>query len=137
MQRDRLLFDDVTSQMDKLEDFTGRVKKMLPSETQDRIAMFIFFIVLPLGFLFEIFVVLPNEHEVMSKGWNVRVGILMFLGLNAFANVYKIISVGPNGNYSDLPAIQKPGYRFCYNCQLNEPPRSHHCPGNCEINHMQ
>nr|CDP96603.1 BMA-DHHC-1, isoform b [Brugia malayi] len=56
------------------------------------------------------------------------VGILMLFGLNAFANVYKVISVGPNGNCSDLPAVQKHGYRFCYNCQLNEPPRSHHCP---------
>uniref|UniRef100_A0A8R1TNY5 Palmitoyltransferase n=1 Tax=Onchocerca volvulus TaxID=6282 RepID=A0A8R1TNY5_ONCVO len=127
-KRDRLHFDDVTNQMDMLKDFSGRLKEMLPSDTQDRIAMFILFILLPLGFLFEIFVVLPNEHEMMTKGWNLRVGILMFLGLNAFANVYKIISVGPNGNYSDLPAVQKQGYRFCYNCQLNEPPRSHHCP---------
>ncbi|VDK67843.1 unnamed protein product [Onchocerca ochengi] len=132
-KRDRLHFDDVTNQMDMLKDFSGRLKEMLPSDTQDRIAMFILFILLPLGFLFEIFVVLPNEHEMMTKGWNLRVGILMFLGLNAFANVYKIISVGPNGNYSDLPAVQKQGYRFCYNCQLNEPPRSHHCPvcGKC------
>nr|CDP96602.1 BMA-DHHC-1, isoform d [Brugia malayi] len=108
--------------------FTGRLREILPSETQDRIAMFILFILLPLGFLFEIFAILPTEHEVMSKGWNLRVGILMLFGLNAFANVYKVISVGPNGNCSDLPAVQKHGYRFCYNCQLNEPPRSHHCP---------
>lgn len=67
------------------------------------------------------------------QGWNLRVVILMLLGLNAFANVYKVISVGPNGNCSDLPAVQKQGYRFCYNCQLNEPPRSHHCPGNFVI----
>ncbi|VDO34033.1 unnamed protein product [Brugia timori] len=124
----RLHCDGVIKHMDMLEDFTGRLREILPSETQDRIAMFILFILLPLGFLFEIFAILPTEHEVMSKGWNLRVGILMLFGLNAFANVYKVISVGPNGNCSDLPAVQKHGYRFCYNCQLNEPPRSHHCP---------
>ncbi|VBB30084.1 unnamed protein product [Acanthocheilonema viteae] len=127
-KRDRFHFDSVTSQKDMLEDFTGRFREMLPSETQDRIAMFILFILLPLGFLFEIFAVLPTEHEVMSKGWNLRVGVLMLFGLNAFANVYNVISIGPNGNCSDLPAVQKRGYRFCHNCQLNEPPRSHHCP---------
>ncbi|VDM20812.1 unnamed protein product [Wuchereria bancrofti] len=116
--------------MDMFEDFTRRLREILPSETQDRIAMFILFVLLPFGFLFEIFAILPTEHEVMSKGWNLRVGILMLFGLNAIANVYKVISVGPNGNCSDLPAVQKHGYRFCYNCQLNEPPRSHHCPGN-------
>ncbi|MCP9265259.1 Palmitoyltransferase [Dirofilaria immitis] len=118
----------VANQMDMPDDFTGRFREMLPSETQDRIAMFILFVVLPFGFLFEIFAILPTEHEVMSKGWNLRVGILMLFGLNAFANVYKIISVGPNGKHSDLPAVQKHGYRYCYNCQLNEPPRSRHCP---------
>ncbi|KAK6113049.1 DHHC palmitoyltransferase family protein [Brugia pahangi] len=127
-KQNRLHCDGVINHMDMFEDFTGRLREILPSETQDRIAMFILFILLPLGFLFEIFAILPTEHEVMSKGWNLRVGILMLFGLNAFANVYKVISVGPNGNCSDLPAVQKHGYRFCYNCQLNEPPRSHHCP---------
>ncbi|VDN29051.1 unnamed protein product [Gongylonema pulchrum] len=93
--------------------------------------MLILFILLPLGFLFEIFAVLPSEHEFLSKGWNVRVAVLALLGLNAFAAVQKVISVGPNGGCSDLPAIQKLGYRFCNNCQLNEPPRSHHLCNKC------
>lgn len=76
-------------------------------------------------------------YSYFFQEWNLRVGILIFLGLNAFANVYNIISVGPNGNCSDLPAVQKQGYRFCYQCQLNEPPRSHHCPGDFGvINHI-
>lgn len=72
-------------------------------------------------------------YSYFFQGWNLRVGMLMLFGLNAFANVYYIISVGPNGNCSDLPAVQKQGYRFCYDCQLNEPPRSHHCPGNFDV----
>ncbi|VDN08422.1 unnamed protein product [Thelazia callipaeda] len=125
-------FDGVSNGDDFLVDFGTRLRKMLPSETQDKIAMCILFIILPLGFLLEIFVILTTEHEILSKGWNLRVGALTLLGLNAFANVYKVISVGPNGRYFDLPSIQKPGYRFCYNCQLNEPPRSFHCPV-CDI----
>lgn len=32
-----------------------------------QIAMLILFVFLPVGFLFEIFAVLPNEHDFMSK----------------------------------------------------------------------
>ncbi|EJW74962.1 hypothetical protein WUBG_14128 [Wuchereria bancrofti] len=70
----------------------------------------------------------PTRESKPLNDMKTMVGILMLFGLNAIANVYKVISVGPNGNCSDLPAVQKHGYRFCYNCQLNEPPRSHHCP---------
>ncbi|VDM29762.1 unnamed protein product [Toxocara canis] len=111
------------------DDFASRVRKMLPSETQDMIATFILFVLLPLGFIFEIFAVLPQYHEIFSEGWTWRVCILSYLGINAFANVYKMITVGPNGCTSDLPALMKPGYHYCHSCQLNEPPRSHHCPG--------
>jgi len=31
-----------------------------------------------------------------------------------------------------LPAVLKPGWRFCYVCESNNPPRSHHC-GTCNI----
>ncbi|VDK51491.1 unnamed protein product [Anisakis simplex] len=110
------------------DDFTGRIKKMLPSETQDLIAMFILFIMLPLGFVFEIFVILPRCYDIFSESWIWRVCILSYLGINAFTNIYKMIVVGPNGRCSELPALIKPGYHYCHNCQLNEPPRSHHCP---------
>uniref|UniRef100_A0A914ZI54 Palmitoyltransferase n=2 Tax=Parascaris univalens TaxID=6257 RepID=A0A914ZI54_PARUN len=111
-----------------LDDFMGRIKKIMPSETQDVIATFILFILLPLGFIFEIFAILPQWYETLSEAWVWRVCVLSYLGLNAFTNVYKMIAVGPNGYCSDLPALVKPGYHYCHSCQLNEPPRSHHCP---------
>lgn len=36
-KRDRLHFDGVSNQTDMLEDFIGRFREMLPSETQDRV----------------------------------------------------------------------------------------------------
>jgi len=103
-------------------------RKFLPHETQDQIASIIVFVVLPLGFLFELFVILPSYHPLFSEGWTMRVVVLSLLGLNAYLNIYKMISIGPNGKNSQLPAIIKPGFRYCHDCKLNVPQRSFHCP---------
>uniref|UniRef100_A0A0N4UBW2 Palmitoyltransferase n=1 Tax=Dracunculus medinensis TaxID=318479 RepID=A0A0N4UBW2_DRAME len=83
---------------------------------------------LPIGFIFEIFSILPQFFEPFSQGWNWRAFLLFYLVLNGYVNVYKTKVFGPNGKGSDLPAVIKPGYHYCHFCQLNAPPRSHHCP---------
>ncbi|MFH4975851.1 hypothetical protein AB6A40_002560 [Gnathostoma spinigerum] len=106
----------------------GRIHKLADRSVQDLLAIIILFVLLPLGFLVEIFVVLPYYFPIFSQSWIVRLVLLSYFGLNAFINIYKIVKVGPNGLGSDLPALNKPGFRYCYDCQLNEPPRSFHCP---------
>lgn len=67
--------------------------------------------------------------QKLLQGWNWRAFLLFYLVLNGYVNVYKTKVFGPNGKGSDLPAVIKPGYHYCHFCQLNAPPRSHHCPG--------
>uniref|UniRef100_A0A1I8C1M8 Palmitoyltransferase n=1 Tax=Meloidogyne hapla TaxID=6305 RepID=A0A1I8C1M8_MELHA len=61
--------------------------------------------------------------------WYYRIIPLLFFGLNVYLNAWKVVKVGPNSpNASLLPIVQKAGYRFCYECNFNAPPRSFHCP---------
>uniref|UniRef100_A0A0N5AQ36 Palmitoyltransferase n=1 Tax=Syphacia muris TaxID=451379 RepID=A0A0N5AQ36_9BILA len=99
------------------EDILHKFRNLFPRDTQDVLAVLILLLVLPLGFLIELFM-----------GWYWRTIILFLLGVNAYLNVYKMKSIGPNGSTFELPAIMKPGFHYCYNCQINMPSRSHHCP---------
>lgn len=46
--RDQFHFDGVKNKMDVLEVFIGRFKKILPSETQDRVFFLLFTLIFPL-----------------------------------------------------------------------------------------
>uniref|UniRef100_A0A914DL43 Palmitoyltransferase n=2 Tax=Acrobeloides nanus TaxID=290746 RepID=A0A914DL43_9BILA len=96
--------------------------------TQDLIAVFIAFALLPIAFLFEVTFVLSFWFQLFSEEWVVRVVPLLFLGFNVYANMYKTYVVGPNGKSSQLPSVLKPGHRYCHACNLNSPPRAYHCP---------
>ncbi|KAH7709717.1 CRE-DHHC-1 protein [Aphelenchoides avenae] len=98
-------------------------------QTQDILSIFVVLVVLPLTFLFEVTYVLSFWHVILSKEWWLRVGPLLYLSFNVYANLYKVVRVGPNGSkHSDLPSITKPGYHYCHSCHLNCPPRAYHCP---------
>ncbi|CAK5058853.1 unnamed protein product [Meloidogyne enterolobii] len=97
--------------------------------TQDIVCSFIFCVLLPLGFIYTALVTLTNWYEVFSSEWLFRIIPLLFFGFNVYLNAWKVVKVGPNSpNASLLPTVQKAGYRFCYECNFNAPPRSFHCP---------
>jgi palmitoyltransferase len=101
------------------------VKKLQP---QDITAIVIVGALLPIGYLFEICYVFSFFHEWLSDDWLLRVVPLTYCGLNVYLNLWKIVSVGPNGKTSGLPSIMKPGFKYCHSCNVNSPPRAHHCP---------
>lgn len=101
--------------------------KKLP--TQDMLGVFVFCALFPLGFLYTILFPLSAWFEVYSKEWLIRVIPLLYFGFNLHYNAWKMTKVGPNSpNGAILPSVQKPGFKFCHDCQLNSPPRSFHCP---------
>ncbi|KAI6191355.1 Palmitoyltransferase [Aphelenchoides bicaudatus] len=97
-------------------------------QTQDIISIFYIAVVMPMCYLIETFYVLSFWHEPFSDGWLLRVVPFTYLGLNVYLNLYKLITVGPNGKAAPLPTVMKPGFRYCHSCQLNSPPRAYHCP---------
>ncbi|KAE9548296.1 hypothetical protein FO519_008494 [Halicephalobus sp. NKZ332] len=112
-----------------VDDAVYRAKKAVRRlQPQDITAIIIAVGVLPLGFLFQVTYVLSFFHEFLSDDWLLRVVPLTYVGINVLLNLYKVVSVGPNGKTSDLPSVQKPGFRYCHSCNVNSPPRAYHCP---------
>uniref|UniRef100_A0AC34PZD6 Palmitoyltransferase n=2 Tax=Panagrolaimus sp. JU765 TaxID=591449 RepID=A0AC34PZD6_9BILA len=112
-----------------VDDAVHRTKKVMRRlQPQDITAILIVLVVLPLGFIFEVTYVVSFFHEFMSDEWLMRVIPLTYCGLNVLLNLWKLVSVGPNGKTSDLPSVQKPGFRYCHSCNVNSPPRAYHCP---------
>ncbi|KAI6210490.1 Palmitoyltransferase [Aphelenchoides besseyi] len=98
-------------------------------QPQDIISIGCMAIILPIGYLIQIFFILSFWYETFSDSWYLRVVPLTYMGLNIYLNLWMLIRVGSNGNSAPLPTVMKPGFRYCHSCQLNAPPRTYHCPG--------
>ncbi|KAI6173800.1 Palmitoyltransferase [Aphelenchoides besseyi] len=97
-------------------------------QPQDIISIGCMAIILPIGYLIQIFFILSFWYETFSDSWYLRVVPLTYMGLNIYLNLWMLIRVGSNGNSAPLPTVMKPGFRYCHSCQLNAPPRTYHCP---------
>uniref|UniRef100_A0A915M8R8 Palmitoyltransferase n=1 Tax=Meloidogyne javanica TaxID=6303 RepID=A0A915M8R8_MELJA len=92
--------------------------------TQDIVDWFFYFLCAPASRLYVYCFSYSYELE-----WLFRIIPLLLFGFNVYLNAWKVVKVGPNSpNASLLPTVQKAGYRFCYECNFNAPPRSFHCP---------
>lgn len=108
----------------------GLFRKVWPKyNIADKVA-FIFTHVGLIGIcVFQLFVVLPIYHEPYSTWFYFHLTAGLFILLQAFTNMYKMIltdTTAKSGNYI-LSSILLPDWRYCNICQLNVPPRSHHC----------
>ncbi|KIH55867.1 hypothetical protein ANCDUO_13966 [Ancylostoma duodenale] len=90
---------------DELSDIQSRLYKMIPKQTQDIIATAIFLVALPVGFLINIFFVMPLWYPAFGEAWVIRVTGFLFLAFNVYMNWYKMLKVGPSGLSPELPNI--------------------------------
>ncbi|CAD5230163.1 unnamed protein product [Bursaphelenchus okinawaensis] len=112
-----------------IKDTKKHVRKL---QTQDIISIVCITTILPIGYLIQVNYILSFWFELFSDQWFFRVVPLTLIAFNAYLNIIQMVRVGPNGLDNELPTVQKPGFRFCHQCQLNSPMRAYHCP-TCDI----
>ncbi|KAK5976566.1 Palmitoyltransferase [Trichostrongylus colubriformis] len=113
---------------DEFNDIQSRLYKLIPKQTQDVVATGIFLVVLPVGFLINIFCIMPLWYPAFGEAWVIRVCCFLVLAFNVYTNWYKMVTVGPSGLNPALPNVYKAGFRYCHSCHTNAPPRAYHCP---------
>lgn len=105
----------------------GWLQAYIPQKSSDYVAFLFMIVMLWVIALFELFVVLPLYHEAFSTWWYLHVFSGFFLWLNVFANFFFLITTDTTGKNLGMPSVLKPGWSYCPFCQLNSPPRAHHC----------
>ena len=105
----------------------GLFKKLLPRKNSDAVAFVFMVVMLWVIALFELFIVLPIYHEPFTTWYLVHAGCGLFLFINVFANLFRVIFTDTSGKNLGMPSVLKPGWKYCPFCQVNAPPRSHHC----------
>ena len=79
--------------------------------------------------LFEFFTVLPIYHDPFTSMYCVQLFIGMYIAFQVFSNLYAMILFNSTiRSHANLPSVLYPDWTYCNFCQLNSPPRSHHCP---------
>ena len=105
----------------------GLLTRLIPKKNSDLAAFSFMIVMLWIIALFELFVVLPIYHAPFSTWYCVHVFCGFFFLLNVFANFFKVITTDTTGKKLGMPSVLKPGWTYCPFCQLNSPPRAHHC----------
>ena len=82
---------------------------------------------LPLMIWYEFFIVM-GSYQPDFNTTIMHVGISVFLAVNIYGNMYKLITADIGGRQLVLPSTLTKGWRYCLICVRNAPPRSHHCP---------
>jgi len=80
--------------------------------------------------MFLLLEVIPRYHDLYSNSYNMHALIALFISAQAITNMYCMIIIDTTirNPQLNLPSVLKQGWKYCYDCRLNAPPRSHHCP---------
>nr|CAB3267902.1 probable palmitoyltransferase ZDHHC24 [Phallusia mammillata] len=80
-------------------------------------------------YFFELLLILPKIYGpgFSSSHKIAHVVAGTWILFNALISMWKFIVVDPGSGSVVLPSILKEGWRFCYQCEANYPPRSYHC----------
>lgn len=103
--------------------------RYLPRTPSDMCASLFSLFVIHAILLFELLVILPYIYEDSENavGRYVHIMIALYIYLNVIINYGLTIVTDTTSGGVILPAILKPGWRFCSVCECNAPPRSYHC----------
>uniref|UniRef100_H2Y8J1 Palmitoyltransferase n=1 Tax=Ciona savignyi TaxID=51511 RepID=H2Y8J1_CIOSA len=103
-------------------------RKCILKTRLDKIVITVVHILMCGVYLFELLVILPRIYEDSSSvGKNLHIVAGTWILFNAIASLWKFVLVDPGTGSLILPSMLKPGWRFCWKCEANYPPRSFHC----------
>ena len=107
-------------------------RQILPRTVSDWMAFVFTVSMIQIVTIFEILVVAPEIFPETPTNFIIHVIVGLFLYFNAMANLWFLLTTDATSGPVVLPSVLKPGWRFCYCCEHNAPPRSHHC-GICGV----
>ncbi|CAH1790205.1 unnamed protein product [Owenia fusiformis] len=114
--------------MDNFSARTMKLKHIFPKSRSGIVASAFLVGILPTIYFYELLVVLPTVHPGLSSTWayvHIFCGTALFI--NCVGSIWKMMTVEITCRGHMLPSVLKPGWRFCYVCEHNAPPRSMHC----------
>lgn len=79
-------------------------------------------------YLFEFFIILP-KIEARDPEFNRYIHIFFgtLILANTYLSVWKFITTDVTSGSKILPSSLLEGWKYCWKCEANAPPRSHHC----------
>lgn len=103
-------------------------KRILPRCVEDFLSFIFIILMLPLGYWFEVCLVLPSMYTVTSFWYIMHLIISSFLLVNITSNYVYMLLMDTSIQGELLPSMPKsPAWKFCDICETVTPPRSWHC----------
>lgn len=102
-------------------------RNIWPKCFKDAIVTGFVFIIIPLIYYFELFIVVPRYYKQWSLIYNFHFFMGTFILFNLCGNLVAIIMCDTSIKGRVLSAELLPNWRFCSVCETVAPPRSWHC----------
>jgi len=98
-----------------------------PRDRSDGVALGFLCLMAPLVAAFELLFIIPNVYHDNPLNHSLHVVFIFWVWSNIFLNLFYILKTNVSTFDRVLPAVLKPGWKFCSSCGTNSPPRSYHC----------
>lgn len=102
-------------------------KNIIPRTVGDVGACAFVSIMIPITYLFAVYVSLPNVHNVGSTWYYVHLVAMTLLLINVVGAFVAVIIVDSSTKSVFIQSTLLPNWRFCAVCEAVSPPRSWHC----------
>ncbi|XP_014669671.1 PREDICTED: probable palmitoyltransferase ZDHHC24 isoform X2 [Priapulus caudatus] len=102
-------------------------RNILPKVASDWIPFVGCILLILTSYLFEMLFIIPIIYPAGHTMTYVHFCALTFIVANILGNFLMLVLVDVSSTGMFLPTVLKPEWRYCYECEQNSPPRSHHC----------